>query len=738
MRTHSPMFFMSVFMPSKPTVMMILVFFFTSHSILAQDDLNVLHSRNSNWLHFTDAQNSLYRHLAREAYHMLEERVNEVSEINSLEGWKSRQIHLKKTLHEIIGPFPEKTPLNARITKTIEKDGFRVEHIIYESQPGFFVTSSMYIPERPVQEKKPVVIYCSGHTAEGYRSSVYQRKIINLVHKGFIVFAFDPVGQGERLEYFDTVTGRSMVGGPTSEHSYTGAQAFISGSSLARYMIWDGIRAVDYVLTRGEVDPERIGITGRSGGGTQSSYIAAIDDRIYASAPEAYITSFTRLFQSIGPQDAEQNLFNGIMHGIDHADLLVVRAPKPTLMITTTNDFFSIQGAREAEREVSRIFNAYGKPDNFGRAEDIEAHASTRKNREAMYAFFQKHLNNPGSSVDMDVEILSREDLLVTPTGQISSSLDSETVFSINRRESEALLLLLDDSRKDLEMHLPEVITSAKKLSGYIEPSGKEGEPVFTGRISRDDYLIEKYFIKGEGDYVIPYLLLIPQQPNSKVVLYLHPSGKSAEAGPGDEIEWFVRRGYTVIAPDLLGIGETGPGVFRGDSYLEGISYNVWFASVLTGRSIAGIRAGDIARLAWFAVNMTGIDEVYALAKGELVSELLHAAVFEPSIKRIALFEPYSSYGSIVMNRMYNPRFIQGSVPGALTKYDLPDLAGALAPRRLLLVNVVDAAVESTMKAETDKDLSVVEKAYNFRNAPNSLLIRSGDNNDEFLNEWLK
>lgn len=669
---------------------------------------------------------------------MLEERENEVSKINSLEGWKERQKQLRKTLHEIVGPFPEKTPLNAIITRTIENDVFRVENIIYESQPGFYVTSSMYIPNRTAQEKNPVVIYCSGHTDEGYRSNVYQRKITNLVHKGFIVFAFDPVGQGERMEYFDPATGRSIVGGPTREHSYAGAQAFISGSSQARYMIWDGIRAVDYLLTRDEVDPERIGITGRSGGGTQSSYIAAIDERIYASAPEAYITSFTRLFQSIGPQDAEQNLFNGIKQGIDHADLLAVRAPKPTLMITTTNDFFSIQGAREAEREVSRIFNAYGKPDNFGRAEDIEAHASTRKNREAMYAFFQKHLNNPGSPVDMDVELLSQEELMVTPTGQISTSLDAETVFSINRRDSEKLLSRLDDSRKDLDKHLPEVVTSAKKLSGYIEPSGKKSEPVFTGRISRDDFLIEKYFIEGEGDYVIPYLLMIPEQPNSKVIIYLHPSGKAAEAGQGDEIEWFVRRGYTVIAPDLLGIGETGPGGFRGDSYLEGISYNLWFASVLTGRSIAGIRANDIVRLTQLALNKSGINEVYAFAREELAPELLHAAAFEPSIKRIALIEPYSSYGSIVMNRMYNPRFIHGSVPGALAKYDLPDLAGALAPRRLLLVNAGDALVENTNHAEVDKDLSIVKNAYDFRNSSNSLLIRSGDNIYEFLNEWLK
>lgn len=215
----------------------------------------------------------------------------------------------------------------------------------------------MFVPEgHKKREKAPVVIYCSGHSEEGYRNAIYMHIIVNLVKKGFIVFAFDPVGQWERLEYFDPKTGKSIVGGPTTEHSYPGAQAFITGSSQARYMIWNGIRAVDYLLTRKEVDPARIGITGRSGGGTQSAYIAAMDDRIYAAAPENYLTNFTRLLQTIGPQDAEQNMFNAIIRGIDHGDFLLVRAPKPALMITTTRDMFSIQGVLETEKEVAAIY----------------------------------------------------------------------------------------------------------------------------------------------------------------------------------------------------------------------------------------------------------------------------------------------------------------------------------------------------------------------------------------------
>lgn len=717
----------------------ILLFWFVSPAagfIFAQDNLDVLQLRNAYWLKYSDAPNSLYRHIAGQAYQMLEQRQKEVSAISTLSGWQERQRQIRETLIEIVGPFPEKTPLNARITGTVVMDDYRIEHLIYESQPGFFVTSSLYIPEIPPGKKAPAVIYCSGHTAEGYRSRVYQHKIINLVKKGFIVFAFDPVGQGERLEYLDPEKGTSAVGGPTREHSYPGAQAFITGSSQAMYMIWDGIRAVDYILTRTEVDPGRIGITGRSGGGTQSACIAAMDERIYAAAPEAYITSFTRLLQSIGPQDAEQNLFHSIKNRIDHADLLAVRAPKPALMVTTTNDFFSIQGARETSGEVSEIYNAYGKPENFGMVEDIEGHASTKKNREAMYAFFREHLDNPGDPYDQDVEIPRDDQLRVTPTGQISTSLNGETVFSLNRRKSEILVAALSESRKDPERHLPEVVQAAKDISGYIDPEETD-EPVFTGRLQRDGYMIEKYFLKGEGDYVIPYLLMIPDQPDSRALIYLHPEGKAAEASPGGEIEWFVKKGITVLAPDLVGTGETGPGIFRGDAYIDGISYNIWFASMLIGRSITGIRAGDITRLTRLLKARETTGTIHALAKGEIAPELLHAAAFEPSISGVALVEPCLSYRSIVMNRFYDPAYIHGSVPGALQAYDLPDLAASLVPRKLMLVNVKDAAAEAPDQAGTDKDLAVIRNVYRYMNASDSLITGSGPDLYEYFSKWI-
>lgn len=705
-----------------------------SGKMKAQNELNVI----NNWLYFKDSPNALYNHLAGQAFDLLENRTAVTKHLHTLDQWEQRQKWVGETLLDIVGPFPEKTSLNAQLLRTIEKDDYRIEHILFESQPGFFVTSSLFIP-KGLMKKSPMsaIIYCSGHSTTGYRTNSSQQIILNLVKKGFIVFAFDPVGQGERLEYFDPETGKSIIGGSTREHSYPGTQAFITGSSQARYMIWDGIRAVDYLFTRKEIDATRIGITGGSGGGTQSALIAAMDTRIYAAAPERYITNYTRLLQSIGPTDAEQSLFNAISRGIDHADFLIVRAPKPTLMITTTMDFFSIQGARETANEVAEIYKAYNKTENFGKVEDDAPHMSTKKNREAMYAFFQKHLNNPGNSDDEEIQTLNSEEMKVTGTGQVSTSLKGETVFSLNRLESEKLVNKLKLSRNNLTKHLPEVLSSAKKLSGYNE-STVFNEPVFTGRIQRKTYVIEKYFVKGEGDYAIPYLLMVPNTSNNKAIIYLHPSGKLAEASADGEIEWFVNNGFTILAPDMLGIGETGPGHFSGSAVFDSININIWYGSMLIGRSIVGIRAGDVVRLTELLKKENNITDIYGFAKQEMCPILLYAAAFNQDIKRIALIEPYASYRFIVMNHFYNPRFIYGAVPGALEFYDLPDLAASLSPRKLLMVNITDGLGKATDTTSPGEDIEIINKAYNNNGQLNIISGESTEKPYAIYMEWMK
>lgn len=708
----------------------------TNHVAMGQNELDVI---RGSWMSYTDAPNSLYHFMNSVGFDLVEKREAESGQIRNKEEFLERQAEIRKRMWNIIGPFREKTPLNARITSTISKKDYRIENIIYESLPGFYVTASLFIPKN-IRKPAPAILFCSGHSSGAYRLPLYQLPLLNLVRKGFIVLAIDPVGQGERLQYFDPGKGESEIGGSTEEHSYASVQVFLLGKSIARYFLWDGIRGLDYLVSRKEVDTGRIGVHGLSGGGTQTAFISALDERVAASAIACYITSYRRLMESIGVQDGEQNFYHGLLCGIDHADLIESRAPRPTLVMATTGDFFSIAGTRETDTEVKRIYELLNAPGNLELTEDDSGHGYTKLNRERMYAFFQKYLNAPGSSSEEEVEFLSAGELQKTSTGQLATSLGGETIYSVNRKEAMGLLNERSSSVPADKANLISITASAKSLSGYQEPS-VINDPVFTGRIHRDGYVIEKYFVKGERDHIIPYLVMIPERTNGKALIYLDPSGKSARAGAGGELEWFVRKGFTVLAPDLIGIGETGPGSFRGDAYIDSISYNIWFSSVLTGSSIVGVRAGEVVSLARLTLRDFGTKELYGVARKELCPVLLHAEAFDHCFEQIALIAPYSSYKSIVMNRFYDPRFVYSVVPGALTAYDLPDLAASFSPGKLLIAGCTDGTGKISDSEEINMDLNFVRASYKADNASGNLKITTltyVGSADDIYADWIK
>lgn len=704
-------------------ILTLIIFIFSYGSSFAQSEFYTI----NNWIQFKSAPNAIYDHFAGEAYAHLAQRNEEIKKINTRKDWEQQQVKVRMKLLEIVGPFPEKTPLNPQVIKTIDKDWYHVEHIVFESQPGLYVTSSLFIPKILEKNgKAPVILYASGHSDSGYRGG-YIHIILNLVKKGFVVFAWDPIGQGERKQFINPETGKTIVGSPTREHLYTALPTFLTNGSLARYVIWDGIRAVDYLLTRKEIDSERIGMTGRSGGGFQSLYIPAFDDRILATAPENHVTNYTRIMQKQGPRDGEQNLYHMFANHIDHPDFLMVRVPKPTLIVATTNDTFNIDGTRETFREVASAYNTFGKEQNFTMVEDIAGHASTKDNNEAIYAFFQKHLNNPGSPVDENLEMLDDDELKVTPTGQVATSLNSKTVFDFNYKEGECLAKKLKNSRN---WHNPaQIITFAKKHTGYRDPS-REDKPVLTGVIRHEGYTVEKYYIKGEGNYPVPYLLAIPDIPNNRAVLYVHPSGKSTLAAQNGEMSWFVKKGFTVLVPDMIGTGEVGPGDWSGEKDFfhkinKGLKYQVWYAAMFVGRSIVGVRTADIIKLTR-VLKSRGAEQIYAVAEQTMAPALLHAAAFTNDIDRIALNNPLISYRSIVSTRFYSPSFTETLIPGILQSYDLPFLVAACSPRRIIMLDSVNGSGEKAGKAQVEDEYSGALAVYREKDTAESFIILDG------------
>lgn len=706
-------------------------------SAQTEEVLTILHEPGTEqnyhtWLNWSGAPLMLVHHLNSLSIACIDQREAEIAQLRTSRDWRGRQAQVREYFDTRIGPWPERTPLHPQVTGILEKDGYRVEKIIFESMPGYHVTGALFIPASH-RGKGPAILKLIGHSAQAFRRDIYQNVILNLVHKGFIVFAIDPIGQGERLQYFNPQTGKSDVGGSTAEHSHVGVQCFIAGKSLARYFAWDGMRAIDYLCSRPEVDPGRIGVTGLSGGGTQSSYVGAMDERVVAAAPTGYITSYRRLLESIGPQDAEQVFYHGLINGIDHADLLEVRAPKPTLHVTTTRDFFSIQGARETEREVRKAFTALGSPENYQRVEDDYEHGFTKLNNEATYAFFQKALDLPGDPTEHSHPYLTEEELQVTQTGQVSTSFNSETAFSINRRETLPLLKTLEQARSKPKKHLSRVLERARQLSGFQDTKGLHAPPVFRGQYQRDGYKIEKWGLQGEGDYILPVLVLAPDGEGSfPSVIYTHPEGKAVEALPGGRLESLAQKGYLVAAVDLLGFGETAFYRARGHARVQ-----PFFNAQLAGRSVVGINAGDILQVFRFLRQRNDVlpSRIGAVAAGATGPAVLHAAAFEKDLAWLVLQESITSYSPLVLNKYYQVD-AKSLVAGALTAYDLPDLLGSLAPRKCAVLQPRNHLDESAGTEEVAFTTEIALKTYATGKAENNFKLLTSESDLGTIIHW--
>ncbi|MFC4870758.1 acetylxylan esterase [Negadavirga shengliensis] len=689
------------------------------------------------WIRWNNPGSLLIHHLTKQARDLYEKRDREIAELRTKSDWMNRQRTVRDKLDELAGTFPEKTLLKPQITGTIKRQGYRIDKIVFEAFPGYYVTGCLYVPEG-LQGKAPAILNVIGHNQEAFRNPLYQVINHNLAMKGMIVLAIDPPGQGEHLQYFDPDINFSAIGYTVMEHNYFGNQCAISGVSAAKYFIWEGIRAIDYLVSRNDVDPDRIGVTGFSGGGTVTSYIAAFDDRVKVSVPCSWSTTNRRQLETKGIQDAEASFIGGLAEGITLEDFLEVRAPKPTLLTFTSRDeYLTLQGAREAYSEAKSAYKAFGLEDNIEMAEDDSKHWMTAKIRLAIYAFFMKHFNIPGDPAEMEGEVFSEEELRVTPTGQVFTSYGGDMIFDVNRKETEKLVEQLEKSRKNMDHHLGQVKVRAKELSGFIAPAPGAVEAFINGKYRREGYSVGKYAIMGEGDYAIPVLLFVPEGNPKKhpAIVYLHPKGKVTEAKPGGEIERLVKKGYVVAAADVLGVGETENTVANRQGTADAGN-----TAALIGRSVVGIQAGDILRVVTYLKALPDVnsEKIGAIGIDEMGIPLIHAAAFDPSIKGILLSGLPLSYRAVAMNRIYKLGMIptgykgpglpykmdfSATIAGVLTAYDLPDLLGCISPRKVALLNVKDHVLESASESFIEQEMDFPTSVYSKSEVPDNLKI---------------
>lgn len=584
-----------------------------------------------------------------------------------------------------IGGLPaERTPLNARVTGTLERQGYRIEKVIYESLPGFFVTANLYVPTTG-PGPFPAVLGTAGHAMpEGKASPVYQSAFISLARRGYVVLAYDPPAQGERWELKDPVTGEMKSLG----HISPGLQCLLSGDTSARYFMWDGIRGFDYLLTRREVDPRRIGVAGNSGGGTQSAFLGICEPRLAAVASSCYWTDWPHLWKAGGPQDSEQVLPGWIRAGLDFSDLALAFAPKPILMLTATKDSFPVEGARVAHAEARRLFALLGAEKQMGYFEYNDGHAWSKPRREATVAWFDQWLAGRTDFVNEPAHTPEAlRTLHCTETGHVVTALGSKTIQQLNQVRAEAF-----HARRTLAKAGDAAAaraTIARRLglaSGRAAPAASS-----RGRAQTGEFAAETFALVPEPGIELSVQVFTPAGGGGRrpAVVVLRESPGAVDPAADADIAAWLRAGQAVVVAPLRG---ALPAVTEKRASYYTQPYKTAMRAILLGRTMAGMRVQDALAVYDFvrAQPWVAMDRIAVVGRGNMGVLALYAAVLEPRIERVVANGSVLSYLDLVRTPQLPEGFVDIIVPGVLQDLDLSDLAAQAGRGRVVLLDPVD------------------------------------------------
>lgn len=622
---------------------------------------------------------ALYEQLRQQAYDALDRRAGAYEQLQTPEQIGEYQQRLRQFFIDQLGGFPERTPLNPEVVGTIDADGYSIQKVIFESQPQHRVTANLYLPdgEGPFSG----IVVSSGHSRTAKTAEYNQRFGIMFARHGMAALCFDPIGQGERSQILD-VDGKPRFSGTTTEHFLVGVGSILVGRNTARYRIWDAMRAIDYLVSRPDIDPERIGFTGCSGGGTLTSYVMALDHRVICAAPACYLTTFRRLIETVGPQDAEQNIFGQVDYGLEQTDYVLLRAPEPTLISSTTGDFFDIAGAWDTYRQASRIYARLGRPEQIDLVEVEGDHGVQPQNLAAITQWMRRWLLDVDDPVEVaELPVLPESDLLCTETGQVLHAPDEKSVFDLNA-EYEAELTARRQSIWD-ETPQAELIDRVRAQIG-VRPLDELQPPTWrdAGRVDREHYHIDKLVLQSDSRR-LPALTFHPAEPNEDAYLYLHDSGKTGDSEAEGAIERLVDEGYVVVSVDLRGQGETGSG--QPDELLG--DWKTYYLSYLLGQPLLGLQVEDALTAGHFVAYYQTSEprDVHLVGVGNAGVIALHAAALRPDLfTTVTLRDAPADWSSLVADPVPQGR-LTTTVHGALQLYDLPDLARTLHEGQLKL-----------------------------------------------------
>jgi dienelactone hydrolase len=615
----------------------------------------------------------LHRQLLDLAARYEKERRSRFAAVRTKADLESLQGVLRQTFLRLIGGLPEKRsgPPVMR-TGRIEDEDYLVEKLVFESFPGYFVPALLYKPKEITAPAAGVLSPC-GHSAVGKAAEPYQILHVNLAKRGFVVLTYDPVGQGERSQFWDAAKKRTRFNLACGEHAVIGNALELLGTSLARYRIWDGIRGIDYLTSLPEVDARKVGCVGNSGGGTLTSYITALDPRVAAAAIGCYITTLPRRMgnriQKDPASDPEQDIFGFVSEGIDHAGLLALCAPRPTLVASAQLDFFPIEGARESFAEAKRLYEVAGAGERIAIAEAPHPHGLSQALREAVYGWFGRWLggtDDPAVAREIAVRARPASDLLVCPDGQVSVAFQSLPLLP---------LALAEFRRRPKQPRKP----------------------------LRD-------VLRLEPDRAQVHLTEVEAAAGSGKTLVLCVNGNDAPdwREEADFLQTLARAGHAVAVVDPRGVGPLRPDLaVKGHSYtdpLSSVEANIAYNAFLVGRTLLGLRVADVAAAVRWLTAERRPRRVILCGRRDAALVACVAAAVEPAAGGVAAEEMLLSVLPLFSAEGY-PLNASNVLPGLLRDFgDIPDVLGEIGPRKVLVAAGVGAKVQSATSIQVTKE----------------------------------
>ncbi|MGA8595913.1 MAG: acetylxylan esterase [Bryobacteraceae bacterium] len=629
--------------------------------------------------------------LARQAY---EKRLANLELLNDAGSVRQRQTWCRETFWKLIGGKPERTPLNPRITGQFDRPGYRLQKLVYESQPQLFVSANLYIPTTG-RAPYPGVLFQMGHYYSGKAYASYQKCCQGLARLGHIVLAFDPMGQGERIGYPDRSGTNTRLSSVDEEHSLPGRQLLLLGDSASRFQVWDAIRSLDYLASHPMVDPTRLASTGQSGGGTLTMLLACADERLSAAAVSSGNTEDVACAAFNPPgstDDAEQNFIGSGLVGFDRWDLLYPIAPKPLLLQVSAHDFFGtyspryLEDGREQYERLAKVYGLLGHPDHLGWNSTPLPHALTYSLRLGIYNWFERWLLRSDRTITDEPPVAPEPDavLWAGATGNVTRDFASLRVFDFVKRKAASLRPAPPQTTwmKALSIQLPNRDYRLRSLA----------EVAFPGvRVTAAE-------VNSAPEVWIPGWWFVPAKTSSErpPLLVLDDRGRNADAHEDGVLHRTTRSGRRLLAVDVRGIGDNRPEVGRGNpgyTIPHDSEEDFAWASLILGHSLLAQRIDDILAATRAVQNELppGNRQVALAARGHLTVPALFAFAACPDISSIYLSGGLVSFQSVLETEIYRQP-LANFAWRLFANTDLPVLASQSAPRSVHLAGSVDGS----------------------------------------------